>query len=205
MNRRREQRIRIVSIGLSIIIILGIVYYFGVYKVTEKMWKQYDIEELEDELLLYKVKRNKLNTMKEEIEVHKEKNIGVMKPYNNLQKEMIELNKIFEHVSDYQFYFDDPTSDGKVVRRGITITFHASSYQSAKKIIKELYQFPYKSKLHKISINDTSSDSGIRKTKDVDVSLEITVYESITENSNVAGLQKYESQDENKDDSEDES
>ena len=150
MNRRREQRIRIVSIGFSIIIILGIVYYFGVYKVTEKMWKQYDIEELEDELLLYKVKRNKLNTMKEEIEVHKEKNIGVMKPYNNLQKEMIELNKIFEHVSDYQFYFDDPTSDGKVVRRGITITFHASSYQSAKKLLRNYINFHIKANYIKL-------------------------------------------------------
>lgn len=199
MNRRKEQIQKIVLIAIGIVLIVGVIYYFGFYKVTEKIREKYDTVQLEDQLLLYQTRAKRLSTMKEELAVSKEKNVGVMQEYNSLQKEIIELNKIFKNVSDYQFYFGDPTADEKVVRRDISITFHASSYQSAKKIIKQLYEFPYKSKIHGISIVDTSSNSGINKTKDVDVSLQITIYESITENSDVSGLQKYESEDNQED------
>lgn len=195
MNQQKGRIQKVVFLTFAVVLVLGLGYYFGFYKMTEKILKQYDTVELEDQLLIYQTRAKRLQTMQEELESIKAKNVGIMQEYNSLQKEIIELNQVFKQVEEYQFYFSDPTTDGKIVRRDISITFHTSSYKSAKEIIQKLYTFPYKSKIHGINIVDTSADKGIQKTTDVDVSLQITFYESITEESDVSGLQKYQSTD----------
>lgn len=197
MNQKKEQIQKIILIGMGVVLMLGLAYYFGFYRSTEHLLNAYDTVELEEELLLYQTRAHKLRTMEKELEESKEKNIGVMQPYNSLQKEITELNRVFEDVKDYQFNFSEPTydKDNKIIRRDISITFHTTSYKKAKEIIEELYTFRYKSKIHGISMTDSSSEAGIKNTKDIDVGLQVTLYETVLEGTNVSGLQKYQSKD----------
>lgn len=174
---------------VCIVMFIGIFYYQLVWKSTSQIIKDYNVEKLEEELLLAETKVMKMVQMEKFIEEHKGKTRSIVADYNNLQNEITELNKILTDAYTYQLDFEDATTDGKIVRRNINITFQTGDYSTAKKIIQSLKESRYKCLLRDISL--VAKEGSLQTTDIVNVSLKVTFYEGVTDAVSIAGLQKY--------------
>lgn len=168
---------------------LSIFYYQVVWKSTGEAMKAYDTIALEDELLVIQTKAQKMMQMEKKIEENKGNTTGLVAAYNNLDNEIIELNQVLKKVKSYQLQFEDPTTDGSIVRRNFTITFEAESYEIGKHILEQLQKSRYKCLLRDITFS--SMNNSIQHTKKVNVSVKGTFYEGMTENAIEAGLAQY--------------
>ena len=188
MSRKFTTREKILLLLCSVMF-LGIFYYQVVWKSTSKTIESYNTITLEDELLAIQTKAQRMLQMEKIIEKHKGQVNGLVADYNNLENEIIELNKVLKEARSYQLDFEDPTTDGSIVRRNINITFQAKSYEAGKKIIQSLQDFRYKCLLRDINIS--ALEDSLQTTKQVNVSLKATFYEGITDSVSKAGLKTY--------------
>ena len=188
MSRKFTAREKIFLLVCSFMF-LSIFYYQVVWKSTSKTMESYNTITLEDELLAIQTKAQKMLQMEKIIEEHNGQVKGLVADYNNLENEIIELNKVLKEARSYQLDFEDPTTDGSIVRRNINITFQAKSYQVGKKIIQSLQGFRYKCLLRDINIS--ALEDSLQTTKQVNVSLKATFYEGITDSVSKAGLKTY--------------
>lgn len=188
MSRKFTAREKIFLLVCSFMF-LSIFYYQVVWKSTSKTMESYNTITLEDELLAIQTKAQKMLQMEKIIEEHNGQVKGLVADYNNLENEIIELNKVLKEARSYQLDFEDPTTDGSIVRRNINITFQAKSYQVGKKIIQSLQDFRYKCLLRDINIS--ALEDSLQTTKQVNVSLKATFYEGITDSVSKAGLKTY--------------
>lgn len=168
---------------------IGIFYYQFVWKSTSQIIKDYNVEILEEELLLAQTKVMKMTQMENFIEEHKEQTRGIVADYNNLQNEITELNKILADATTYQLNFEDAITDGKIVRRNINITFQTKGYNTAKKIIQSLKDSRYKSLIR--DINLVAREGSLQTTDIVNARVKVTFYEGVTADVSTAGLQEY--------------
>lgn len=188
MNRTFTTRETIFLLVCSMMF-LTIFYYQVVWKSTGEAIKAYDTIELEDELLVIQTKAQKMMQMEKKIEENKGNTTGLVADYNNLDNEIIELNRVLKKAKTYQLQFEDPTTDGNIVRRNFTITFEAQSYETGKYILEQLQKSRYQCLLRDITFS--AMNDSIQHTKKVNVSVKGTFYEGVTENAIEAGLEKY--------------
>ena len=168
---------------------LGIFYYQVVWKSTSQIMETYNVETLEEELLLAQAKATKMLEMENFLEEYKGQARGIVADYNNLQNEITELNGILADAYTYQLDFEDATTDGSIVRRNVHITFQTGDYDTAKNIIQALKDSRYKSLVRDINI--LAKEKSLQTTDLVDVSLKVTFYEGVTEAVAIAGLPEY--------------
>lgn len=174
---------------VCIVMMLGIFYYQVVWKSTSQIMEEYNVETLEDQLLLAQTKAIKMVEMEKFIDEHKEQSRGRVADYNNLHNEITELNEILAEAYTYQLDFEDATTDGSIVRRNVNISFQTGDYGAAKRIIKSLTNSRYKCLLRDINI--LAKENGLQTTNLVDVNLKVTFYEGVTEAVAIAGLPEY--------------
>lgn len=182
---KREKIFLLVCIAMM----LGIFYYQVLWKSTSQIMEEYNVETLEDQLLLAQTKAIKMVEMEKFIEEYKEQARGMVADYNNLQNEITELNEILSEAYTYQLDFEDATTDGSIVRRNVNITFQTGDYDAAKRIIQSLKDSRYKCLLRDINI--LSKENSLQTTNLVDVRLKVTFYEGVTEAVAIAGLPEY--------------
>ena len=168
---------------------LGIFYYQVVWKSTSQIMETYNVETLEEELLLAQAKATKMLEMENFLEEYKGQARGIVADYNNLQNEITELNGILADAYTYKLDFEDATTDGSIVRRNVHITFQTGDYHTAKNIIQALKDSRYKSLVRDINI--LAKEKSLQTTDLVDVSLKVTFYEGVTEAVAIAGLPEY--------------
>ena len=168
---------------------LGIFYYQVVWKSTSQIMETYNVETLEEQLLLAQAKATKMLEMENFLEEYKGQARGIVADYNNLQNEITELNGILAEAYTYQLDFEDATTDGSIVRRNVHITFQTGDYDTAKSIIQALKDSRYKSLLRDINI--LAKEKSLQTTNLVNVSLKVTFYEGVTEAVAIAGLPEY--------------
>lgn len=174
---------------LCSIMIIAISYYQWIWKGTNKVIETYDLVAIEDELLMTQLKAIKIKEMQTYIDENKAQTTGWVADYNNLQNEIVELNQILAGALSYKLNFEDATTDQKIVRRNVNISFQAGNYTEAKNIIEALKYSRYKSLVRDISI--AAKEGGLQSNQPVDVQLKITFYEGMTEAVLEAGLQEY--------------
>lgn len=182
---KREKIFLLVCIAMM----LGIFYYQVLWKSTSQIMEEYNVETLEDQLLLAQTKAIKMVEMEKFIEEYQEQARGMVADYNNLQNEITELNEILSEAYTYQLDFEDATTDGSIVRRNVNITFQTGDYDTAKRIIQSLKDSRYKCLLRDINI--LSKENSLQTTNLVDVRLKVTFYEGVTEAVAIAGLPEY--------------
>lgn len=188
MSREFTKREKIFLL-VCIAMMLGIFYYQVLWKSTSQIMEEYNVETLEDQLLLAQTKAIKMVEMEKFIEEYQEQARGMVADYNNLQNEITELNEILSEAYTYQLDFEDATTDGSIVRRNVNITFQTGDYDTAKRIIQSLKDSRYKCLLRDINI--LSKENSLQTTNLVDVRLKVTFYEGVTEAVAIAGLPEY--------------
>lgn len=174
---------------VCILLLLGMIYYQAVWKSTEKAMETYNLETIEDELLIAQTKAMRMAQMERVIKEHNGETQGLIADYNNLENEITELNKILAEAQSYQLDFEDATTDGSIVRRNINIDFQVGDYSTAKNIIESLQNCLYKSLVRDVTLS--AKEGGLQNTNQVNVSLQVTFYEGVTDEVSTAGLQKY--------------
>lgn len=172
---------------------LGIFYYQAVWKSTEKMMDTYNVLELEDELLAVQLKARKLIQMQKELKENEGKSSGLLLDYNNLENEITEINSILSEAKTFNLNFDNATSDGSIVRRNIYITFTTGDYDTAKEMIQSLKNSKYKCLIRDINLSAT--EGGLQTSKSINVSLQVTFFEAVSDSVSTAGLQEIKTDD----------
>lgn len=171
---------------------LGIFYYQAVWKSTAKMMDKYNVIELEDDLLVVQLKAQKLIQMQKELKNSEGQSEGLLLDYNNLENEITEINSILSKAKTFNLNFDNATTDGSIVRRNIYITFTTEDYDTAKEIIQSLKNCKYKSLIR--DINLSAMEGGLQTSKNINVSLQVTFFEGVSDSVSTAGLQEIKSE-----------
>lgn len=84
-----------------------------------------------------------------------------MADYDNLQPVMLELNTILAGTEDYSLSFGTVDTANPIVRRTISISFSAGSYQAAKAVLQQLHDSSYRCMLDSLNLNLEHGDSGV--------------------------------------------
>jgi len=80
--------------------------------------------------------------------------------YDNLQPVMFELNSILGPTQDYSLSFSTVDASQTIVRRSISLSFSAGSYDAAKAVLQKLHDSAYRCMLDSVSLNLDQGDGG---------------------------------------------
>lgn len=177
---------------IMVVLLLGLTYYLFVYSPVQKRIEAADTTLLESQIEEELYKAYIIQTMKEEVDDSQKNLNGVVSTYDNFKSEAALLNTIFVPLAEtYNYNFQTPVATGDTVRRTITISFTASDYQVARKIIQMIHDSRYRCMLNDISVSavaDSSRDYSSLKTNPVRCSVDVTFYETLIGAGSTAGL-----------------
>lgn len=74
-------------------------------------------------------------------------------PYDNVQPVMMELHAVLEAATNYSLSFSTVDAEQSIVRRSISLSFQAPSYESAREILQNLHDSAYRCMLESLSIS----------------------------------------------------
>lgn len=177
LNYEFSKKELILLLSLTIICLV-MIYYRFVYVPIQDRIASYNTASLEDQILVQQATAMKIQKMKDAIAEGQGSSLSEVVTYDNLKAEIIELNQIVSSASEFDFSFQQPYAEGNVVRRNITLTFTASDYENAEKIIKNLYNCRYRCQIGDLSIASTGNNRDVQ-TGEVRVSLQATFYETL--------------------------
>ena len=176
------------------VILLALVYYQLIYRAVENAKVKYDTTELEMQIQSEQIKAADIARMKAEIAANKGNETGVVESYDNIKKEIIALNDILADAVNFSLSFDQPVADGSAVRRNIGVSFTASDYAAARKIIVALHDCRYRCLITDLSITPASLQNTYGSEGDINngavaVNLNVTFYETLYGAASTDGLQ----------------
>lgn len=186
---RKEQ----VLILILVVALLATVYYQFLYKSVEQAKVQYDTSDLQVELTTQMQIAANIQQMEAEIEANKENKTGEVSTYDNLKQEINELNDIFGDAANFSFSFDQATATDDAVRRVITGSFTATSYQDARTRLQSLHDGPYRCLITDLAMSPTSLNGNEGDAKNLNdgpvaVSFTVTFYETLYQATTTEGL-----------------
>ncbi len=187
LNRKFTLR-ETILILVAAILALGIFYYQVIVKDYNEAKVIYNVSSLEDELTVLSAKASRKKTMEDYIDKHSDEEVGEVAVYNNLANEIDALASVLsENVENVSINWNEPVLSNKTVRRNANITFNASSYTTAKQIVKNIANLQYRCIVTQLSMS-TDSDSSLNRTDNVSVSMTVTFYETTEGSTNTSGL-----------------
>lgn len=182
MHREFTTREKVLLLVLAVVLLaVGYFRFFFTPVQNEISTQQQRQEELENSVLLEQTKLLQLEKMQEKIDKIKASGTvpdAEVPDYDNIEKVMLQLNGILAQAQEYSLSFGEISEDENgTISRPVELSFAAGSYASAREIINQLYQCPYRCAVSDISEqaeNDLSSDSTVH------VDLTVTFYEKRT-------------------------
>ena len=187
MKNRQFSARELILLILAAIIGLGIFYYEIVYKGFKDAIDKYDTENLETETMILEGQVINKKQMEKYITENSDKDLGEIAPYNNLSNEIKELDRIFSDVSDLSVTWASPTLTDTTVRRNANISFNIVGYDNVVDLINELTHCKYRCLVRDVSIS-ALRDNLLDENGSIKVSVDITFFERVDENSNLQGL-----------------
>lgn len=186
---KKETAILLILVAL----LLAMGYYQFVYKWQQKAIAQFDTADIETAIAQEQAKAIQIKRMQEEIASGKKEKTGIVETYSNLKAELRTLNDIFGDALNFDFSFDQAVADGDAVRRTITCTVTAASYQEAKGMLRQLHDCEYRCLIGDVSISPSGTDreSGDRNLNagNVTMNFSVTFYETLYGAKSTDGLQ----------------
>ena len=173
MNRAFTTRENVLLIILAILLI-GIGYWKFVLEPINDSIAVYQENTTaeQDEIMIDTVTLSKMKEMERELEeIYASGEAKPLPVYDNSDELLVELNRIMSNSDDYSLNFGSATvlDGGYIVRRPLSLTFTAGSYEQARSILTELHDSD--------DINQISDLTVKFSDRTVDVSLSIAYYE----------------------------
>lgn len=186
---KREKLLLVIAALLA----LAGIWYCSIYQPVRMRIEAADTGDLENEIAAEQLKAQKLQMMREEIEANKEAGLARLQTYNYFKKEVEELNIIFASAAEFQFDFSEPAIDGNTVRRDMSVSFGAKSYDGAVSMLDQIRNSSCRTMIHDVSIacGNKTTVSGSENIADgpVKVSFYMTAYETTIDSDSTAGLE----------------
>lgn len=164
MKRQLTVRERTLLIVLGIVALVG-AYVTWVYTplVNERERCDSEVLVLQDQVEIMKSTVQKQEQMERELEEIFERNPNPLSlpDYDNAEPMMRELHAVLGNAQSYSLAFGAVDTSATVARRSITMTFTASDYASAKRILTQLDRNSYRCMLDGMSLNFGYRDGSV--------------------------------------------
>lgn len=178
----------IILVIIAAVLALGIFYYQVILKSYNNAKTTYDTSILQDEQSVLLAKAQKLKTMQDYIDSHSSTNYGTIAVYNNQANEISALSRVFEgKIDNVSINWSEPVLTDTIVRRNATISFKTNNYDLAKELVEDIINLRYRCIITNMSIADSNQDS-LSDSNSINVSLNVTFYETIEGASDTSGL-----------------
>lgn len=189
-NLKKSEEIILLVLTAALI---GLFYYQFVYKGVLQAREEYDTTILETQLTGYQARLASMQQMEKAIASGKDSTDGIVATYNNQKQEIIALNNIFADADSFDLSFAEPYAvDGdNTVRRNLSASFTAESYDKAKEMLTALYHCEYRCLIQDINITPTggnSQEEASLSSGPVQVSLTATFYETMYNAASTYGI-----------------
>lgn len=202
MNRKFTAREKVLLVVFAAVL-LGIGYYLFLWRpvVTEIATAKAQLEQLSQNSETEQMRAAQKKKMEDELTITQSENQGKIMPYNNIKNEMNDLYFALASANSYNLSFSDAVATDTTVRRDITVTFEAGSWETAYDILQKIHDGQYRCQLKDLSMNAitaqgtvvTDQNAGAEQTK-VNVTVAIRFFETTIGAVNTNGL-KFEKQD----------
>lgn len=106
--------------------------------------------------------------------------------YDNIRNELDELNALMEGATSYNLSFGQPTLEGELVRREVTVSFSVPDYASALNVVRALENGTYRCLIADFTLKGELLADGSVST--VDAKLTVTYLETTSGATNLNGL-----------------
>ncbi|RHR49121.1 hypothetical protein DWX10_22525 [Clostridium sp. AF18-27] len=203
MNRKFTAREAWLLLLLSVML-LALFYYLALYRPVNLEVERCAALQVpvEEDLELQMMKATRKKKMVDELENAPEKQQGELLPYNNIKNEITDLYEALSPAATYNLSFSEAVASGNIVRRDISISFQADTYQKVRSILEQMHSSPYRCILKDLSISVNKSRGeagGMSAAELINVNVNITFYETLVgaENTNGLVFEKQESESEN--------
>ena len=203
MNRKFTAREAWLLLLLSVML-LALFYYLALYRPVNLEVERCAALQVpvEEDLELQMMKAARKKKMVDELENAPEKQQGELLPYNNIKNEITDLYEALSPAATYNLSFSEAVASGNIVRRDISISFQADTYQKVRSILEQMHSSPYRCILKDLSISVNKSRGeagGMSAAELINVNVNITFYETLVgaEKTNGLVFEKQESKSEN--------
>lgn len=166
--------------GLWLALLLGLAYHLAFYRPIQAELSALSAQNarLDSQILSAAAKVNEMNTMQQELDeilARPEEDITEIAPYDNKQAVLTQLYAVLGQTQDYSLSFTDPEigADG-TVRRKVSMSFRCADYASAKAVVRDLADSPWRCLVGNLSI---VGDDGDILSGSVSVTAAITYFE----------------------------
>lgn len=106
--------------------------------------------------------------------------------YDNIRNELNELNTLLGSVTTYNLSFGQPTVEGQLVRRTVTVSFTTPSYASALEVVRQLENGTYRCQITDFTMTGELLADG--SVSSVNATLSVTYLETTNGATNTSGL-----------------
>lgn len=186
LNRPFTKR-EVVLILVLAVILLAMVYYRFVYVPVQDQISALDTTALEDQIQAETIRAQQIKKMQTEMSQNKNASLGEVATYDNQKNELNELNDIFQDADTFNLNFEQPVASDNTVRRNINITFTASGYDTAEKIISSIYSGRYRCLISDLDMQ-AAADTSSMQSGEVSCSMTVTFYETLYNAATQEGL-----------------
>lgn len=176
MNRAFTTRENVLLVILAVLLIAIGYWKFVLEPINESIAVyQTNMATEQDEIIIDSVTLTKMQEMQRELEeIYASGEAKPLPLYDNSDALLVELNRIMSKSNSYSLHFNETAvlDGGYIVRRPLSVTFTAGSYEQARSILTELHD---SDDINQIS--DLSIQFSDRAGRALDVSLSIAYYE----------------------------
>lgn len=106
--------------------------------------------------------------------------------YDNIRNELNELNTLLGSATTYNLSFGQPTVEGQLVRRTVTVSFTTPSYASALEVVRQLENGTYRCQITDFTMTGELLADG--SVSSVNATLSVTYLETTNGATNTSGL-----------------
>ena len=169
-----------VMLVFLLVLVIGVGYYMGFYTPLQNELASIanQSSDLDTQIAMATGKLGKMDQMQAELDeifARPADEITEIAPYDNKEVVLNQLYGILGQANDYSLNFTDPdVQDDGTVRRNISMSFHCSSYEAAKEVIRDLTDSQWRCLVSNLAI---SCNEGDMMSYGVNVSATITFFE----------------------------
>lgn len=162
INRKFTRRETILLLVLAVLL-LAIFYYVVLWRpVTEGMSRDRAlIAQVQDTMTSEQVKAQQKKQMLSELDKVKDEKLGSIEPYSNVKNEMNELYQALADADSYNLTFSDARAVNTIVRRDVTVSFQASSWETAYNILQKIQDSRYRCQLMDLSLSAQTKQGAV--------------------------------------------
>ena len=147
---------------LAVLVVFCIYYFAFLVPATEQMTNYVNSNyEVEDQIIFAEAKVAKMKQMETELKAILSGEITDVKElpaYDNSQNVMNSLSVILKSADQYNISFSNVIEEESTIRRNVVLEYDCSDYSTAKHILTQIHDGPYRCLLKDFYLSNTGDD-----------------------------------------------